>query len=105
MSDVRGRQDGDEHAGRDRHRATRRPPESSFISPHTDFDISLYANETTKSIAQVAYDSTAFLFDGSDSMPAEVGAGSFWKEMTAWLNGDEDLDTALTNIDASWPEN
>lgn len=80
-------------------------PGSSFISPHTDFDVSLYATETTRSIAQVAYDSTAFLFDGSDSMPAQVGAGSFWKEMTAWLNGDEDLDKALTNIDASWPEN
>lgn len=80
-------------------------PGSSFISPHTDFDASLYATETTRSIAQVAYDSTAFLFDGSDSMPAEVGAGSFWKEMTAWLNGDQDVDTALTNIDASWPEN
>jgi alpha-glucoside transport system substrate-binding protein len=80
-------------------------PGSSFISPHKTFDTSLYATETTKSIAQVAYDSTAFLFDGSDSMPAEVGAGSFWKEMTAWLNGDQDIDTALTNIDASWPEN
>lgn len=79
-------------------------PGSSFISPHTDFDSSLYATETTRSIAQVAYDSTAFLFDGSDSMPAVVGAGSFWKEMTAWVNGDTDLDTALSNIDASWPE-
>jgi len=79
-------------------------PLGGFISPHTDFDTSLYPNETTKTIAKVAYDSTAFLFDGSDSMPAEVGAGSFWKEMTAWLNGDEDLDTALTNIEASWPE-
>ncbi len=78
-------------------------PVSSFISPHTDFDASLYPSDTTRTIAKVAYDSTAFLFDGSDSMPAEVGAGSFWKEMTAWLNGDEDLDKALTNIDASWP--
>ena len=80
-------------------------PVSSFISPFKDFDASLYPSETTRTIANVAYDSTAFLFDGSDSMPAEVGAGSFWKEMTAWLNGDEDIDTALTNIDASWPEN
>jgi len=79
-------------------------PGSSFISPHKDFDVSLYATETTRSIAQVAYDSTAFLFDGSDSMPAQVGAGSFWKEMTAWLNGDEDIDTALQNIDDSWPK-
>ncbi|MEO5581700.1 MAG: ABC transporter substrate-binding protein [Saprospiraceae bacterium] len=78
-------------------------PVSSFISPFKDFDASLYPSETTRTIANVAYDSTAFLFDGSDSMPAQVGAGSFWKEMTAWLNGDEDIDTALKNIDESWP--
>ena len=78
-------------------------PVSSFISPFKDFDASLYPSETTRTIASVAYDSTAFLFDGSDSMPAQVGAGTFWKEMTAWLNGDEDIDTALQNIDDSWP--
>jgi alpha-glucoside transport system substrate-binding protein len=36
-------------------------------------------------------------------MPGEVGSGSFWREMTAWVSGSEDLDTALANIDASWP--
>ena len=36
-------------------------------------------------------------------MPGEVGAGTFWKDMTAWISGQEDLDTALTNIDDSWP--
>ena len=78
-------------------------PNSSFISPHKDFDVSLYPNETTREIAQVAYDSTALLFDGSDQMPGEVGAGTFWQDMTAWISGQEDLDTALSNIDASWP--
>ena len=48
-------------------------------------------------------ESTGFLFDGSDQMPGEVGAGTFWKDMTAWISGQEDLDTALTNIDESWP--
>jgi alpha-glucoside transport system substrate-binding protein len=76
---------------------------SSFISPHKDFDVSKYPNELTRQIAQVAYDSTAFLFDGSDQMPGEVGAGTFWQDMTAWISGQEDLDTALKNIDASWP--
>lgn len=78
-------------------------PTSSFISPHTTFDASLYPNETTRDIADVAYNATAFRFDGSDAMPAQVGAGSFWKEMTAWVNGDISLDEALTNIDNSWP--
>ena len=51
----------------------------------------------------MATDATTFLFDGSDQMPGEVGAGTFWKDMTAWISGQEDLDTALKNIDASWP--
>jgi alpha-glucoside transport system substrate-binding protein len=76
---------------------------SSFISPHKDFDASNYPNDLTRSYAKVATDSTAFLFDGSDQMPGEVGAGTFWKDMTAWISGQEDLDTALTNIDQSWP--
>jgi alpha-glucoside transport system substrate-binding protein len=54
-------------------------------------------------MAQVAYDATTWLFDGSDTMPATVGTGSFWREMTAWINGNESLDDALKNIDASWP--
>ncbi len=78
-------------------------PNSSFISPHTTFDAELYPTELTKQMANVAYDSTAFLFDGSDQMPGEVGAGSFWREITAWIAGDTDLDTALKNIDDSWP--
>jgi alpha-glucoside transport system substrate-binding protein len=76
---------------------------SSFISPHSDFNLKLYSTDTTKTMAGVAYDATIFLFDGSDQMPAEVGTGSFWKEMTAWISGDQDVDTTLKNIDESWP--
>jgi len=82
---------------------TEAAPNSSFISPHKTFDMELYPNEITKSYATVAYESTAFLFDGSDQMPGEVGAGSFWSEMVAWIADDQDLDTTLKNIDDSWP--
>ena len=78
-------------------------PESSFISPHTGFDASLYPSDLTRQIADVAYQSDAVLFDGSDLMPGEVGAGTFWKEMTAWISEQQDLDTTLKNIDDSWP--
>jgi alpha-glucoside transport system substrate-binding protein len=78
-------------------------PTSSFISPHTDFNMDLYPNQTTKDIADVAYQSTAFLFDGSDQMPGSVGSGTFWTEMTNWISGQSDLETALKNIDSSWP--
>jgi alpha-glucoside transport system substrate-binding protein len=76
----------------------------SWISPRTDFDASVYPNETIRSIANIAYTSTEFVFDGSDQMPGEVGSGSFWREMTAWISGQEDAKTALDNIEASWPQ-
>jgi alpha-glucoside transport system substrate-binding protein len=42
-------------------------------------------------------------FDGSDLMPADVGAGTFWSEGTSLVNGDIDVETAAANIQASWP--
>jgi alpha-glucoside transport system substrate-binding protein len=48
-------------------------------------------------------EATSFRFDGSDLMPGEVGAGSFWTGMTDYVSGLSDLDTALEEIDASWP--
>ena len=76
---------------------------SSFISPHKDFDAANYANDLTREVAKVGSDATTLLFDGSDQMPGEVGAGTFWKDMTAWIAGQESLDEALKKIDESWP--
>ncbi|HEX5988178.1 MAG TPA: ABC transporter substrate-binding protein [Nocardioides sp.] len=75
----------------------------AYISPHADFDANSYPNEIIKTAYTTAVDASAFLFDGSDQMPGEVGAGTFWSEMTSWVSGDTDLDTALQNIDDSWP--
>ena len=73
-------------------------------SPRTDFDVELYPTETWKTIAQIAYESTEFVFDGSDQMPGEVGSGLFWRDMTAWISGGQDAKTTLDNIEASWPQ-
>jgi alpha-glucoside transport system substrate-binding protein len=75
----------------------------NWISPRTDFDVSLYPNETWRTIANAAYESTDFVFDGSDQMPGEVGSGSFWREMTAWISGGQDIPITLENIESSWP--
>ena len=84
--------------------ATTQRGTSSFISPHTDFDaLALPERDDPQLSPRSPTESTAFLFDGSDQMPGEVGAGTFWQDMTAWISGQEDLDTALRNIDASWP--
>jgi alpha-glucoside transport system substrate-binding protein len=76
---------------------------SSFISPHKDFDLSHYPNQLTKTMANTAYKASVTLFDASDQMPAQVGSGSFWKEATAYISGQEDQTTMLKNIDSSWP--
>ena len=72
----------------------------TWFSPRTDFDTSLYANEVMRAIGEAAYASTEFVFDGSDQMPGEVGSGSFWREMTAWISGGQDIPTTLDNAGA-----
>lgn len=74
-----------------------------FISPHQEFDSSIYPNEIFAAIAEEVQAADAVRFDGSDAMPASVGAGSFWTEMTAWVNGEKDLQAALQAIEDSWP--
>ncbi|WP_425940628.1 ABC transporter substrate-binding protein [Ornithinimicrobium sp. W1665] len=59
-------------------------------------------------IDQLAYElltdeEAVFRFDASDLMPAAVGAGTFWSEMTAWIASGKDTQEALTAIESSWP--
>jgi len=76
---------------------------ATWLSAFKGFDLANYPNATTKEVAKLAYGSTESAFDGSDSMPGAVGAGSFWKDMTAWIGGQKSLDEALKDIDDSWP--
>jgi alpha-glucoside transport system substrate-binding protein len=57
-----------------------------------------------KKIAGLIQNASTVRFDGSDLMPGAVGAGSFWKSMTAFVSGQIDQTTALQEIDASWPK-
>lgn len=75
----------------------------AVLSPFKNFDPANYPNDLIRSVAKIGTNASVALFDGSDSMPAQVGTGSFWKEMTKWISGQENLDAALKNIDSSWP--
>jgi alpha-glucoside transport system substrate-binding protein len=74
------------------------------FSPHQTFPIENYPSEAQRAQAQFLQDADVFRFDASDQMPAEVGAGSFWSQMVAWINDQVTLEEALQNIDASWPD-
>ena len=74
------------------------------ISPHKDSSLDWYTNPVDRGVAEIIQNATTVRFDGSDLMPGAVGAGSFWKEMTAYVSGAKTLDAALKAIDASWPK-
>lgn len=73
------------------------------LFPHKDQDLSAYASALDRAAAEQLLAADSFRFDGSDLMPAAVGAGTFWKGMVDYVSGSKDLDTVLSEIDASWP--
>ncbi|MCP4225478.1 MAG: carbohydrate ABC transporter substrate-binding protein, partial [Actinomycetia bacterium] len=75
---------------------------SGFLSAVNGADPSLYA-PLEQSMLDVLADGEVVRFDGSDLMPADVGAGTFWTEGTSFVNGDKDAAAAAEAIDASWP--
>jgi len=74
------------------------------IAPQLDADLSWYGSDIDRVVGAAMLHANTVRFDASDLMPGAVGAGTFWKEMTSFVSGAEDLDTALKNIDASWPK-
>ncbi|MBN1428052.1 MAG: carbohydrate ABC transporter substrate-binding protein [Anaerolineae bacterium] len=74
------------------------------ISPHLDSNLDWYSNAVDRGVAEIILNATSVRFDGSDLMPGAVGSGSFWKSMTSYISDSIDLDTALKEIDAAWPQ-
>lgn len=75
---------------------------SGFNTANRNIDTSLWA-PLESSFIGIMQNAEIFRFDGSDLMPADVGAGTFWSEGTAMVNGDKSVADATAAIDASWP--
>jgi alpha-glucoside transport system substrate-binding protein len=75
-----------------------------WLSPHATFDPANYPDETTRKIAKLASTADIFRYDASDSMPKEVGSGTFWTGMVNWLDGSKSSQEATTAIENSWPK-
>jgi alpha-glucoside transport system substrate-binding protein len=75
-----------------------------WVSANSGVDLTLYQDPISALSAKYLTDSKAtFRFDASDLMPAAVGAGAEWKQLTAWFATDQSTQTTLQNIDAAWP--
>lgn len=73
------------------------------LAAHLSATPEMYGVELERGIAELVSQATAFRFDASDLMPGEVGAGSFWEQISSYVAGSITLDTALTEIDKTWP--
>jgi alpha-glucoside transport system substrate-binding protein len=74
-----------------------------WLSPNNKIDTANVITDIDKLSVQLLQDPKAvFRFDGSDMMPAAVGAGTFWTGMTNWVSGQSTADT-LQAIESSWP--
>ena len=75
-----------------------------WFSANLGLDTANVADPVNANAVEILQNATTFRFDGSDLMPAAVGAGSFWKEMTAWLAENKSDQAVLDAIEASWPQ-
>ncbi|MEM7274149.1 MAG: carbohydrate ABC transporter substrate-binding protein, partial [Actinomycetota bacterium] len=75
---------------------------SGFLSAVNGLDQSVF-NGLEQSFLAILASADVVRFDGSDLMPADVGAGTFWTEGTSAINGDQDAAEAADKIEASWP--
>jgi len=71
-----------------------------FLSPNRGVSLDVYPDDITRKQAEVLAGAEVFRFDGSDLMPAAVGAGTFWTGVMDYVGG-EDLDKVLQTIEAS----
>lgn len=78
---------------------------TGWVSANQGVDKSLYTDPIDKLSADALTDPSAtFRFDGSDLMPAAVGAGQEWKSLTAWFAEGQAIPKVAGDIDAAWPQ-
>ncbi|MEV0532167.1 ABC transporter substrate-binding protein [Kitasatospora sp. NPDC050463] len=78
---------------------------SGWVSANQGVDKALYTDPIDRLSADALTDPAAtFRFDGSDLMPAAVGAGQEWKSLTAWFAEGQSVQKTAADIDAAWPQ-
>lgn len=76
---------------------------SGWISANTQVSADSYTDPVDRQAFELLIDPEAVLrFDASDMMPASIGTGEFWTQMTQWVLGQDDQ-TTLDAIEDAWP--
>lgn len=78
-------------------------PDGGWVSANTGLDTANLTSEFDRLSAEILSDPDSVVrFDGSDLMPGEVGAGTFWTGIVNWLTGSS-TKQVTDQIEASWP--
>ncbi len=78
--------------------------EGGWVSANNGVPLDDYTDAISKLSAQYLTDPNAlFRFDASDLMPAAVGSGAEWTQLTAWFAENKPTKDVLDAIDAAWP--
>lgn len=84
--------------------ATAKASLGTWVSANSGVPLDTYVNPIDRLSAEYLTNPDGiFRFDASDLMPAAVGAGAFWTEMTAWFATDKATEAVLQAIDEAWP--
>jgi alpha-glucoside transport system substrate-binding protein len=75
-----------------------------FISANNGVPLTAYGNVLDALSAKYLSDKTGtFVFDASDAMPAAVGAGAEWTELTNMFGSGKSIAAVGKAIDSAWP--
>ncbi len=75
-----------------------------WVSANSGVPLDTYTDAIAQLSAQFLTDPNGiFRFDASDLMPAPVGAGAMWTQMTAWFGEDKPTEEVLQAMDDAWP--
>ncbi|GIG25610.1 ABC transporter substrate-binding protein [Cellulomonas denverensis] len=78
-------------------------PAGGWVSANNGLDPENLATEFDRLSAEILSDENAVIrFDGSDLMPGEVGAGTFWTAIVNWLTGSS-TEEVTEQVESSWP--
>ena len=75
-----------------------------WLSANAGVPLSAYKNPLDQLSAKYLADKhSTFVFDASDAMPAAVGAGTEWTQLTSWFADGKSAADVAKAIDDSWP--
>lgn len=75
-----------------------------FVAANGSVPVEWYTNYKDQAMAEIMAQSTELRFDASDTMPAEVGGGSFLSGMVDWVAQEgRQTESIFERIEGTWP--